>query len=186
MRSARWMSIPRRTGFRSRKASRSPARRGSLQNYRVLSRRFLHDDRDSPHRHWAGTRQPLKTRNYIRRIGSRNATIRGSTRCFARCIRASKGWPNPVLSNPVGSLVSLWDQAVGAAPILPLPAFHEKAGGWQTCPHAAVRRLLRKRSRTAPSAATAAIQIANTEFTTQAGAAPTRRSRNGRKFQVVM
>jgi len=48
------------------------------------------------------------------------------------------------------------------------------------------RKLLRSRSKTDPSAAIAASQMASAEFTTQPGAAPTRRSRNGRKFHVVM
>src|SRR5271157_5302006 len=59
MRSARLMSIPGRTAFRSNKVSHSPARRGSLQNYRVWSRRFLHGHR---------TKQQLRTINY--RAGS--------------------------------------------------------------------------------------------------------------------
>ena len=48
------------------------------------------------------------------------------------------------------------------------------------------RKLLRNRSKTHPSAAIAASQMASAEFTAQPGAAPTRRSRNGRKFHVVM
>src|SRR5208282_5603586 len=43
------------------------------------------------------------------------------------------------------------------------------------------RKLLRNRSKTDPSAAIAASQMASAEFTTQPGAAPTRRRRKGRK-----
>ena len=52
-------------------------------------------------------------------------------------------------------------------------------------PHATVRKPLRNRSKTDPSAAVPASQMASAEFTAQSGAAPTRRSRNGRKFYVV-
>ena len=48
------------------------------------------------------------------------------------------------------------------------------------------RKLLRNRSKTHLSAAIAASQMASVAFTTQPGAAPTRRSRNGKKFHVVM
>ena len=64
MRSAHLMSIPRCTGFRSDKVSRSRARRGSLQNYRVWSRRFLRSHRDSSHLHAFGTTQQVGTGNY--------------------------------------------------------------------------------------------------------------------------
>src|SRR5271165_2541833 len=63
MRSAHLMSIPGRTEFRSNKVSRSLARRGSLQNYRVWSRRFLRSPHDSSHLHWSGTKQQVGTKN---------------------------------------------------------------------------------------------------------------------------
>src|ERR1700693_2707377 len=49
-----------------------------------------------------------------------------------------------------------------------------------------VRKMLCNRNNTDTSAVIAASQTANAVFTTQPGAAPTRRSRSGRKFHVVM
>jgi hypothetical protein len=54
------------------------------------------------------------------------------------------------------------------------------------CLHATARKLLRSRSNTTPSAAVPASQITSDVFTTQPGATPTRRSRNGRKFHALM
>lgn len=51
--------------------------------------------------------------------------------------------------------------------------------------HATFRKVRCKRSKTPTSKAIPAIQTASVAFTTQAGAVPTRRSRKGRKFQVV-
>src|SRR5512135_3293947 len=53
------------------------------------------------------------------------------------------------------------------------------------CPHANARKQLRSRNKAAPSAAIPATQMTSVAFATQPGATPTRRSRNGRKFQVV-
>ena len=53
-------------------------------------------------------------------------------------------------------------------------------------PHATARKLFRNRTNVAPSAAIPATQTASVVFTTHPGATPTRRSRNGRKFHVVM
>ena len=51
---------------------------------------------------------------------------------------------------------------------------------------ATVRKMLRNRNNTDAKHVIAASQKANAVFTTQAGAAPTRSSRSGRKFHVVM
>src|ERR1700694_2468204 len=55
----------------------------------------------------------------------------------------------------------------------------------QALASATVRKMLCNRNNTDANAVIAASQTANAVFTTQPGAAPTRRSRSGRKFHVV-